>query len=113
MNYSKKSFVPSQTKEEQIYVAPCIKCGSDDINVREYEDKYGFITTVSCKDCMEQVKINAGDIEGIKLWNSKNDVDQLIESKTALIAILKEELKKLKVQKRKSPPPFKQIQATM
>ena len=91
----------TQTVMNEYYVAPCIGCDCDDINVNEYEDKYGYITTLTCKGCKSEIKINEGLKGGIDEWNNKNDINILIASKTIEIDDLKNEIKGLKTKLKK------------
>lgn len=102
MEYKQKIRIPSSEKVVSHFVASCIKCNNDDINISEYEDKYGFISTATCKNkaCKNEVKVNAGDVAVIKAWNKQNDITTLITDKTELIEITKAEIKELKLLQR-------------
>ena len=81
MIYKQKIHVPSSDKIVELYVAPCLDCNSDDIKIDEYEDEYGFISTVTCKNCKRKVSQNFGEAEVIKMWNESNDIALLVKSK--------------------------------
>lgn len=98
MIYNIKQQIPSSIVEYKFYVANCVKCGSEiqEKNISEYEDMYGFISTIECIKCKNKIKTHRS-IEGcIKEWNLENDIPQLIESKTKLIADTKQEIINLK-----------------
>ena len=101
MIYKKTKQIPSSKKEVEIYVARCVKCECDDIKIYEYEDQFGFISTVSCKQCGNEIKINASEEAAIKGWNSCNDIPKLIDNKTTRIEILKQEIAALKSLRKK------------
>jgi len=88
--------IPSTTRVDEHYVAPCIKCDCDIIKIEEYEDQYGFISTAKCTGCKEEVKVQAGEVAVIKAWNKKNDIPTLLEDKAALIVSTKKEIEYLK-----------------
>ena len=45
-------------KTTDYYVAPCINCNCDNISIDEYEDQIGYITTLKCTHCKNEIKIN-------------------------------------------------------
>ena len=100
MEYIETVIIPTSKKKVTHFVASCIKCNSDDITVSEYEDNYGSISTVKCKSCKNEVRVNAGVVAVIKLWNKENDIETLITDKIALIETTKVEIKELKVLQR-------------
>ena len=102
MKYEQKLRIPSSEKTVVHFVASCIKCNNDDINISEYEDKYGFISTAICKNknCKNEVKINACAADVITAWNEQNDIATTIANKTRLIEQTKVEIRKLKLLQR-------------
>jgi len=110
MEYKEKVIIPSSTEVVIHFVSICIKCANDDINISEYEDRYGFISTATCKACKNEVKLNGGKSVVIKAWNKQNDIPTLILDKTELIAKTKDEIKGLKIlqrARRKTKTPIK------
>lgn len=103
MEYKKTVRIPTSEKVVSHFVSSCIKCNNDDINISEYEDKYGFISRATCKNksCKNEVKVNGGDVAVIKAWNKQNDITTLISDKNELIENTKAEIKKLKLLQRK------------
>lgn len=99
MEYEKRIRVPSFEKFLKHFVASCVKCNCDDIQIDEYEDQFGFISTATCKNktCKNSVKVNADDVSVIKVWNKQNDIATLIMDKTKLIEDTKAEIKQLKL----------------
>ncbi len=85
-----------QKVKEKTYVAPCIRCGCDDINIDVYEDKYGDIITITCKNCKNETK--KGGIVG---WNNENDIDVVLSNKIKAFENLKVEISELKKLKNK------------
>ncbi len=100
MMYKLKVQVPSKVKEEEHYVAPCLKCDCDVIKIEEYDDKYGYISTATCTGCKNEVRVNCDAVCAIKEWNNRNDIPVMLLSKAALIVTLKEEIKDLKIKQR-------------
>lgn len=97
MIYTQKIRIPASEKTVEIYVANCVICDNNDIEIEEYEDQYGFISTATCKKCKFEIKENVSDFGIIKSWNKRNDIPTLIDSKSASIIKLKEEIKELKL----------------
>lgn len=104
MIYTEKKQIPSKVVEKQHELPPCLNCGYDDLKVEEYEDTYGFISTVTCKKCKRESRVQAGVLAAITKWKSENDIDTVVELKSSEILTLRQDisdLKKLK-QSRKS-----------
>jgi len=95
MIHEQKLQIPSSVKIIKHKIAKCIKCGNDDIKIEEYEDRYGFISTASCKKCKNEVKRNTTEVGIIKEWNNQNDISILIKNKKKLILQTTSEIKKL------------------
>jgi hypothetical protein len=60
------------SKKTEIHIiVDCIKCGKDDLYLNEYEDNYGFISTIRCnkKCCNNELKQNTTMVSIIKAWN--------------------------------------------
>jgi hypothetical protein len=96
MKHIIKKTIPQKTKEIELFVSPCIKCNSDDITIEEYGDKYGFISTATCKKCGNCIKQNVSEEKIIEEWNNANDIPIVIINKTMLIIKLKQEIIDLK-----------------
>jgi len=98
MIYKEKVTIPSTEKTIEHQVANCIKCGNDEIDIHEYEDQFGFISTAKCKNskCGNEVKVNSSTIAVIEEWNNKNDIDTVIKNKELLIEKTIKEIKNLK-----------------
>ena len=67
-----------------IYVAPCVLCGSGDINLFDYGYSSPNIGGGKCKNCGHEVTHNIADWdpskrELAKIWNAENDVKILIK----------------------------------
>lgn len=91
----------STPSTETVYVAPCLKCGGENIHIGDcgyssFNVAYGKCQNPQCK---HEVKFNCGwDVEQkaiVEVWNKANDIDLLIEQKLNSIATLKEEMKEL------------------
>ena len=102
MEHNEIVTVPSHKKTITRFVTPCLKCGNDDIKIEEYEDRYGPISTATCKNksCKNEVKENSFLASIIKLWNKQNDIDTLVADKKALIESTKAEIKDLIIKQR-------------
>lgn len=88
-----------KTVTETVYVAPCIKCGHDDINIRDYGYNASNIGGGTCKRCKHEVS-SACDIfpEMEKLaaiWNAENCKNTIITRKKQQIANLEAEIAEL------------------
>lgn len=80
MKYILTEIIPATKKTTEVYVAPCIKCGSDNIDVSLYEDNSGPpISTIKCKICKREAKVNGFVSSAIKAWNKKNDHEIIIK----------------------------------
>jgi hypothetical protein len=101
MIYEQKTTIPSSVKVKKIKVADCIKCGSDDIKIEEYEDTFGFISTVKCKNCKNQTRVNSDEPFAVKSWNRENDISSVIRDKISLVERTKKEIVKLTTLKKK------------
>ncbi len=105
MIYIEKKRIPSKEILIEHILSNCIKCGSDDININEYDDKYGFITTITCKNkkCKHEIIVNADSKTCIKEWNLQNNIPIVIENKKLQILKIKQEIKDLiKLNKQRS-----------
>jgi hypothetical protein len=89
-----------KTVTKKIYVAPCIHCGSDNIDLGDcgysaFNKAYG-----KCKDCKVGVTFGCGcnislaDI--IRVWNDHNDIDTLMEKQQDIIEAGLTEFNRLK-----------------
>lgn len=95
MEYIQTKRIPSQKIEVKHQVAQCVKCDCDKIDLNEYQDRYGFISTATCTNCKNEVNENVGIVEIIKLWNKKNDIYTLIVEKAKQIIKLKQDIRVL------------------
>lgn len=95
MIYKEIIRVPSSEKIIEHNVSCCVKCGNDDINLSEYEDQFGFISTATCKECKKEVTVQSPIPLVIKRWNSLNDIDLLIANKKSFIEETKLEITQL------------------
>lgn len=100
MIYKTKVQIPATEKILEHYVASCVDCGNDDIQIDEYEDNFGFISTATCKKCKKEIRKNVSETGVIAEWNKNNDIPTLIEIKSALIVKLKDEIKTLKMKQK-------------
>jgi nucleoside 2-deoxyribosyltransferase len=70
-------------------VAPCVKCGSNDINIHDKGYNHPNIGGGACKSCKHEVLANcAWDVTPqvlIAIWNKKNDITTLIAEQQAII----------------------------
>src|SRR5687767_4939051 len=96
MIYNENVNIPSSRKVIEHNVSPCIKCGWDDIQISEYEDNFGFISTAKCKECKQEVKVNASLSGVILKWNEGNNINLVIADREKLIVDAKNEIKGLK-----------------
>lgn len=98
MEYKHKIHIPSTQKENTYQIAQCVKCDCDIINIEDYEDNYGPISTATCtnKSCNRKIQMNVGIPTIIKEWNKQNDISILIADKTQLIYDTKNEILDLK-----------------
>jgi len=88
-------------------IAPCIKCGSDNIDFDEYEDQYGFISTAECKCRKNKVQKNCILVGVISEWNRLNDISKVIEANKQIIVECKNKISELKILKRQRASPNK------
>jgi hypothetical protein len=95
--------VKTETKKtsKTYKLSDCVKCGGNDLKIDEYEDTFGYITTISCKKCKNETRENSSVVFTIKSWNEENDLDLLIKSKTKSIEKLKSAIIMLKILKKK------------
>ena len=82
--------IPKTFKVVEHYVAPCLKCGRDELDIREHEDNAGPpLAFVECKNkaiCGNKVKVTGFAASAIKEWNKQNDPATMILEATQLIA---------------------------
>lgn len=98
MNYELKTQA-QVTTTQVLKVADCLNCGEPipPKNVHEYEDQYGFISTIRCSSCNNLTKTLTTIKSCIEEWNSKNEIPLVLESHAQQIENLKAEIKRLKV----------------
>jgi hypothetical protein len=96
MIYKQKVNIPSSHKVIEHNVSSCIKCGSDNISIEEYEDNFGYISTAKCRDCTHEIKSNT-PISGVIIkWNEANDIPLVIADRERLLVDAKNEIKAFK-----------------
>lgn len=91
----------TETRTKELYVAPCIKCGSDNIIIGDCGYSSFNVAYGKCKNCCKndisfQCDWNINKKEIIQHWNSKNDINLVIKSKEKFIKELQKEISKLK-----------------
>lgn len=92
MYYTEKIIVPQKKQEKTHFLAPCLKCGGDDLSIGDYEDEYGVISSVQCKKCKQKISKNASPQFAITEWNNQNHVQTIIDRKKAQIEQLKADI---------------------
>ena len=98
--YIQKIRIPEAVMQVEHTIALCLDCNSNDINISEYEDMYGFISTAKCNSCGRKISRQETEAGIIKEWNNQNDLDTLIINKTKQIKDLRTEISKIKLQKK-------------
>lgn len=101
MEYTYKETVPSKVKETKYNLSPCLKCGSENIKLSEYDDKYGYISTALCLGCKKELRTNTTLPCLIEKWNKQNNIDTVIQTTQELIESSKQKIKDLKMLKKK------------
>lgn len=90
----------TEIRTKELYVAPCIKCGSDNIIIGDCGFSSFNVAYGKCQSCKNEISFpcvwNINKQEIIKHWNSKNDINLVIKSKEKFIKELKKEISKLK-----------------
>lgn len=93
-----KEVTESVTRKVEVY--PCIKCGSEDIEI--YNCGYSSFNCAGgkCKKCGHKVETNANwDVKTsrlVKAWNEENDPDIILEHLISERDKLNEEIKEFK-----------------
>lgn len=78
-----------ETVERDVYVAPCLKCGSTEIRIDD--DNYSSFNQGGgeCMTCGHKTYAGVGCLpkieEMIAIWNAGNDIDTLIKVETRKI----------------------------
>lgn len=86
----------TKTVVREIYVAPCLKCGSEDILITD--SNYSSFNTGggSCRACKHSVTGGCGcDVNMdtlVKIWNEGNDLEYLIKQQEAIVAVAQEKI---------------------
>lgn len=70
-------------KKEKIIeysISSCYDCGSENVDLFNYEDTFGYISGGKCKNCKREIKSNWGELksEAAEIWNAKNDFNIII-----------------------------------
>jgi hypothetical protein len=78
------------TSKRRVYVAPCVKCGSEDINIFDYGYNSPNMGGGECKSCTHSVISNVAALyptktELAKIWNASNDKSILIKAAQSII----------------------------
>lgn len=86
--------------EKDVYIAPCLKCGHDDVSIFDYGYNAPNLGGGKCKKCGHEV-VSACNIlptvsELAKKWNSENDIPTLIEKKELEKSLIEDEINQLK-----------------
>lgn len=83
--------------EEEIYVAPCIKCRSNDIEISDYGYSSFNIAYAKCLNCGNEHTLNCGCFPPVKntlkLWNDNNDIQSVIKNIENLISENRKQIK--------------------
>lgn len=79
----------TETVTREVYVAPCIKCGSSDIAISDYGYSAPNIGGGQCKKCKHEVTSGCSCIVDmrtlISIWNAGNDPQRLIKEQEKII----------------------------
>lgn len=88
-----------QTMLDELYFAPCLKCGSDNIEFGDCGYSSFNVAYGKCKDCKHEVLFNCGVFPDmiwiIQSWNEKNDIPTILVDKRLTLAALKKEISEL------------------
>lgn len=89
-----------QQVETEVYFAPCIECGDEDITFYNCGYSTFNVGGAKCKKCGNEVKVNGLDSNAsnavlIPHWNQKNDPAVLIEKYQKEIEELQQKINKL------------------
>ncbi len=73
-----KSITIKELKERRVEVLPCVKCGSDDIDLHDCGYSTFNVAYGRCRNCKNEVKLSPApcnlDMELLaKSWNEAND----------------------------------------
>lgn len=87
----------------KIKVSSCLKCGSDDITIYDCGYSSFNVGGGKCNKCGNEVSDTVDCLPSkkrlVSIWNSKNDLDFLINNKELEIEKNKKELEELKSKK--------------
>lgn len=85
--------------KRSIYVAPCIKCGSDDIQISDYGYNAPNIGGGQCKKCGHDITANCDIFPKadtlVCIWNAQNCKETLIKKKQDQIEKIQSEITEL------------------
>lgn len=91
--------------KKELNVAPCFKCGHDDIVISD--NNYSSFNTGGgkCKNCGHEASSGVGCLptmsELVSIWNQANDIEILIKTQEVIIENAQKEIKQLKELKKK------------
>jgi hypothetical protein len=75
--------------KKNVYVSPCIKCGSDNINIFDYGYGTSNYGGGRCKDCKNEITevvcVDPNKKKLIDIWNKKNDITLLLLEQDSII----------------------------
>ena len=79
------------TTTRTVYVAPCVKCGSEDVTIDDCGYSSFNVGGGKCKSCGHSVTSSIASCfptkkELARIWNFSNDKNQLIQQAEARIA---------------------------
>lgn len=79
----------TKTTQSEIYVAPCIKCGSENIDIGDSGYSSFNIGGGECKKCKHTATSGCGCNVTIRecaaIWNRKNDIDMLVKEQENVV----------------------------
>ncbi len=98
---------------KQIYVAPCLKCGCDEIQIDDYGYNAPNIGGGKCTQCTNEASASC-DIFPKKetlanIWNAQNCKKTLTKNKLSKIATLWAEIHALSYEDKEETPPIEQM----
>jgi hypothetical protein len=87
------------TVKKEVYVAPCIRCNSTDINIFDYGYSTSNMGGGKCKCCKKEITSTVGidpnKEELIDIWNNKNDIPTLLLEQDRIINYANREIIRL------------------
>lgn len=90
----------AKTVQTEVYVAPCLECGSRDIRLEDYGYSSHNLGGGTCGRCGHEVYEGVGCLpeidQMIAIWNAANDIDTLIRAEESKIVKAEEKIAILK-----------------